>query len=115
VIRPRDVLEHYRVRHNRGVASGDFAPLLEMFGEGARLEFRGAPLGPFAGKPAILRAFAEHPPSDELVLFSSSEPEPDVIEADYAWKSRPRERAGRLRIEIASASIARLVISVERA
>jgi hypothetical protein len=49
------------------------------------------------------------------VLFSSSEPEPDVIEADYAWKSRPRERAGRLRIEIASASIARLVISVERA
>jgi hypothetical protein len=33
-----------------------------------------------------------------------------VIEADYAWKARPSARAGRIRIEIAAASIQRLVI-----
>jgi hypothetical protein len=112
VIRPHDVLAHYVERHNRGVASGDFGPLLEMFGEHARLELLGASRGPFEGKRAIARAFTEHPPSDALALLSESEPEPAVIEADYAWKTAPTRRAGRLRIEIASASIARLVISV---
>ena len=96
MIGSRDVLRHYVERHNRGVVTGDFAPLLEMFHDSARLE--------------LARALAERPPSDQLVLLAVSEPERDVVEADYAWKGRPRERAGKLRIELRDASIARLVI-----
>lgn len=100
MIGPRDVLRHYVERHNRGVASGDFAPLLEMFHEPARRE--------------QARALAESAPRDELVILAVSEPDRDVVEADYAWKARSTERAGRLRLELRDASIARLVLDAGR-
>ena len=59
VITPRDVLEHYVRRHNQGVTSGDFAPLLELFLPEARLELGGIALGPFEGTAAIARAFRD--------------------------------------------------------
>jgi hypothetical protein len=106
----RDVLEHYVLRHNRGVRSGDFEPLLEIFADSARLELEGIAGGPFDGKPEIRRAFRERPPSDELLVVAADEPEADVIVAEYAWKSHPKSRAGRLRLELSGASIVRLVI-----
>jgi hypothetical protein len=108
----RDVLEHYVARHNRGVRSGDFGPMLEIFADSARLEFEGIALGPFGGKRAIARAFLDRPPTDELFVLATREPEREVIEADYAWKASPTARAGSLRLELSGASIVRLLIRV---
>jgi hypothetical protein len=112
MMQARDVLEHYIARHNRGVRSRDFEALLEIFTDSARLEFDGVRFGPFEGKRAIASAFRERPPSDELVLLTTTEPDPDVIEADYAVTASPKRRAGSLRMELSGASIVRLVIRV---
>lgn len=80
-----------------------------MFTEDARVEFRGIELGPFIGKPAIARAFADRPPTDELELVGVS----DTGTAVYGWKKRPGKRAGTLHMELEGMSIARLLISVD--
>jgi hypothetical protein len=112
VITPRDVLDHYVRRHNDGVRSGDFEPLLELFLPDARIELVGVAFGPFVGKPAIARAFEERPPTDELVIGAVREQGDTAVDADYAWKTAPSSTGGTLRLEIRSGSVARLSITV---
>ena len=59
--------EHVQ-RFNAGLRSGDFAPMVAAFAEHARMEFVGAPAGPFVGRDAIEAAYREQPPDDEIVL-----------------------------------------------
>src|SRR6266480_5308072 len=54
-----EVLESHVERFNEGVRTGDFSRMLEQFTEDAELAFEGVPVGPFRGKPAIERAYAE--------------------------------------------------------
>ena len=44
-----DFLARHVETFNAAVESGDFAPLVALFAEDARLEFVGVPAGPFEG------------------------------------------------------------------
>ena len=91
----RDMLERHTALFNQGVRSGDFAPMLEHFSDDAEFAIRGLPVGPFIGKAAIAAAYANQPPSDEIVVLSVHE-EADRFRAVYAWRQAPLVRAGEM-------------------
>src|ERR1051325_10798628 len=80
----QEILDSHVERFNEGVRSGDFSRMLEQFTEDAELAFEGVPVGPFRGKPAIERAYAEQPPDDEIVILRTRESGDDLVVADYA-------------------------------
>jgi hypothetical protein len=90
------------------VRAGEFARLHGLFADYASMRFHGLPVGPFVGPDAIVAAFAEHPPDDELVILRQS-----GAEAVYAWAKEPETVRGRLRITVARGRIA--AIDVETA
>ena len=89
------LLDDHVERFNAGVQSGDWGPMLESFDDGARMEFRGVPVGPFAGKEAIARAYREQPPDDRLRILEQRERE-GRLEARYAWLAEPDVAAGEM-------------------
>lgn len=105
-----ELLEKYVALHNRGVREGDFTELGALFHPNARLAFRGVPLGPFEGRDAIARAFAERPPSDELRIRHTSE-RPGTIFATYGWAAAPAV-GGSLRARHDGDRIRELLIAV---
>ena len=52
------MLYEYVARHNLGVRHGDWEALGECFADDAVLEFEGIPIGPFAGRDAIVAAYS---------------------------------------------------------
>jgi len=109
---PVDFLYEYVARHNQGVRTGDWEPLGECFAEDATLEFEGVPVGPFAGRDAILAAYREHPPDDEVrILFA--EERAGGVDAGYSWAVAPERQAGRMLLDLQGSSIERLVVTFE--
>ena len=92
--------------------SGDWEPLGECFAEDAVLAFEGVPVGPFAGREAILAAYRERPPDDEVRVLSADE-SADGVAADYSWAAAPERQAGRMVLTLRDSTIARLVVSLE--
>ncbi len=109
-----DFLHEYVARHNQGLRTGDWEPLGECFGEHARFEFEGVPVGPFAGRDAIVAAYRERPPDDEVRIVSAEE-RPDGVEARYAWSVEPKRQAGRMLLTLRGAEIERLLVTFEEA
>ncbi len=106
-----EVLESHVERFNEGVRTGDFARMLEQFTEDAELAFEGVPVGPFRGKPAIEKAYAEQPPDDEIVILRTRESGEDLLVADYAWRADPAARAGSMILRLREAEIDRLLVT----
>ncbi|MGZ4352372.1 MAG: nuclear transport factor 2 family protein [Gaiellaceae bacterium] len=104
------LLDEHVARFNSGVRSADWAPMLELFDDGAELDFEGVPVGPFVGREAIAAAYRERPPDDEIVLLSVRAA-PGGCVADYAWRAAPGARAGELRLSVTGGRIARLVVT----
>ncbi len=78
------LLQQYVERHNLGVRTGSFAKLAELFSPTLQMTFDGLPMGPFVGRTAVIAAFEERPPTDELCvgdIISQS----DVAQTTYAW------------------------------
>jgi RimJ/RimL family protein N-acetyltransferase len=107
-----DVLYEYVARHNQGVRTGDWEPLGECLAEDARLQFDGVSLGPFAGREAIVAAYRERPPDDEVRVLSAQESD-DGVAADYSWAAAPERRGGRLVLSLRGSTIERLVVTLE--
>jgi threonine aldolase len=105
----RCVLRGHVERHNAGVRSGDFAPMLAWFAEDAQFVFEAIPVGPFLGRDAIAAAFRERPPDDEVDLLDEREEGGEAV-AGYAWRAEPGVRAGELRLTHDGHRIRRLVI-----
>jgi len=97
---------------NEGVRSGNFEPMLSQFSDDADLVFEGVPVGPFHGRSAILDAYRQQPPDDEIDLLEVR-PHATEIEADYAWRRDGGQRAGRMIVEPAARQIKRLVVTFE--
>jgi steroid delta-isomerase len=95
------------------VRSGDFAPMLERFGDDAEMAFEGVPVGPFRGKDDIARAYATRPPDDEIEILRTQESGAEMIVADYAWKAAPKTRAGSMIFRLRDGKIDRLVVTFD--
>jgi ketosteroid isomerase-like protein len=106
-----ELLRRHVERFNDAVRSGDFAAMLEQFADDAELAFEGVPVGPFRGKPAIARAYAEQPPDDEIEILRTRDSSDELVVADYAWRAEPKTRAGSLILRIRDGSIDRLVVT----
>jgi steroid delta-isomerase len=98
-------------RFNAGVRSGDFGPLVEEFADNAELAFEGVPVGPFRGKEAIARAYAERPPDDEIEILRTRESGEELIVVDYAWRADPKARAGAMIFRLRDGKIDRLLVT----
>jgi SnoaL-like domain len=93
------------------VRTGDFGPLVEEFADSAELAFEGVPVGPFRGKEAIARAYAERPPDDEIEILRTRESGEDLIVVDYAWRADPKARAGAMIFRLRDGKIDRLLVT----
>jgi hypothetical protein len=66
------LMEAHVSSFNRAVQSGDYTEMLSRFADDAELVFEGVPAGPFRGRDAIARAYAEQPPDDTVSCSRSS-------------------------------------------
>jgi steroid delta-isomerase len=108
-----NLLHDHVERFNAAVRSGDWGPMLENFADGAEMEFRGVPVGPFVGKDAIAAAYREQPPDDELRVLEKRETD-DGVDARYAWLAEPDVSAGELLLTVNDGLIRKLVITFDR-
>jgi steroid delta-isomerase len=108
-----ELLERHVERFNAGVRTGDWGPMLAQFDETAELEFRGIPVGPFAGKDAIAAAYREQPPDDELRVLEERD-RADGVDARYAWLAQPEVAAGEMLITADVGRIQKLVVTFDR-
>ena len=77
------VEEHFRL-FNEAVRSHDWTAFLATFTPDAVMSFAGAPVGPYAGRDQIARAYAERPPSDTMRCVSDArDGDRDVVR--FAW------------------------------
>ena len=93
--------------------TGDWEPMLSGFDDGAEMEFRGVPVGPFHGRDAIAEAYRAQPPDDELRLLEHRERE-GRTEARYAWLAERDVAAGELLLAAEDGLIRKLVITFDR-
>jgi hypothetical protein len=105
-------------RFNAGVRRGDFTEMVAFLAPDARMDFVGAPAGPFVGRDAIAAAYREQPPTDEILLLGEPRLESGCLEgdclvADYAWAGDGR-RAGRLLLEARDGEITHLTVTFEK-
>lgn len=109
-----ELLREHVERFNAAVRSGDWAPMLENFGDAAEMDFRGIPVGPFAGKEAIAAAYREQPPDDELRILEQRE-RAGRVEARYAWLAEPDVAAGEMFLTAGDDGLIReLVVTFDR-
>jgi steroid delta-isomerase len=85
--------------------------MVEEFADNAELAFEGVPVGPFRGKEAIARAYAEQPPDDEIEILRTRESGENLIVVDYAWRSDPKARAGAMIFRLRDGRIDRLLVT----
>ncbi len=95
---PKDLLLAYVKAHNAGFRSGDFEALGALLLPTASMRFQGIESGPFDNANAILQAFREQPPEDELVVQSIRAIGDKTAEAIYGWADAHGKSAGRLRV-----------------
>ena len=111
-VTPSDVLRAHVERFNEAIRSGDFAPMVSGFAIDAVMGFEGVKVGPFVGRDAIARAYADQPPSDEIRLLGAPAAEGDAVESEYAWASEG-SRAGRMILTSRDGAITRLIVTFE--
>jgi steroid delta-isomerase len=108
-----ELLADHVSRFNQGVQTGEWHRMLASFHEGAEMEFRGIPVGPFVGKDAIAAAYDEQPPDDELRVLEERERD-GRVEARYAWLRDPHLAAGEILITPRDGKIMKLVVTFDR-
>lgn len=105
------LLFEYVETHNRGVETGIFEPMLDLFHPLARMEFEGIDFGPLQGAEAIGEAFRSVPPTDRLELIRVSN-EGERASAIYAWGRTPGVVSGTLDVSEREGMIDRLRVEV---
>jgi steroid delta-isomerase len=78
-------VERHAEVFNAAVRDGDFAALVDTFAPTAVMRFIGVPFGPYVGRDAIARAYAESPPDDTMSIVDVREAGPQTAQARFAW------------------------------
>jgi len=107
------LLDDHVGRFNAGVRTGDWEQMVAGFSDDAVMEFRGVPVGPFAGREAIAAAYREQPPDDELRVLEQRRVN-GQIEARYAWGADPDVAAGEMFLTPEDGVIRKLVVTFDR-
>jgi steroid Delta-isomerase len=93
---------------NVAVESGEWDRFAERFAADAVMRFTNAPVGPFDGRPAIARGYAEQPPDETMsILDISADGEADTVR--FAWASGG---TGTMRLTWRGPLVSELVITV---
>lgn len=86
-----DFLGEYVATFNASVASGDFAPVLARFADGAVLRFENVPPESstleYAGRRAYTSAYDDNPPDDQIDLTGEPAADGDHLVGTFAWRS----------------------------
>jgi ketosteroid isomerase-like protein len=86
---------HHVSEFNDAVAAKDFSEFLCLFTDDAVIRFENVPGAgqlEFAGRQAYVKAYAEHPPDDQIDISGKVEPEAgDVVVVPFVWR-RDRSR-----------------------
>jgi RimJ/RimL family protein N-acetyltransferase len=107
------LLHDYVGDHNEGVRTGDWSGLGAWFEDDAELVFDGVPVGPFVGRDAIVAAYRERPPDDQVLTFRVENADGEVT-ALYGWLASPSEVAGRMIVTTEGERIRRLRVTFEQ-
>ena len=105
-----DLLERHGRLFNQAIWTGDWGPMLEHFTDDAELVFVGVPVGPFRGRDAIVAAYRDRPPDDEIQISRPRREEEELV-VDYAWAKDRARRAGEMRFTVRNNRIERLVVT----
>jgi hypothetical protein len=70
---------------NAAVCAGDFTALVDTFAPTAVMRFLGVPAGPYVGRDAIARAYADSPPDDTMSIVDVREAGPCTACVRFAW------------------------------
>jgi acetyltransferase (GNAT) family protein len=105
-------LHDYLGDFNECVRAGDWSQLGPWFAEDAELLFDGVPVGPFAGRDAIMAAYRERPPDDQLLTFRA-EASNDGVTALYGWLATPGSVSGQIVLTRAGERIRTLRVTFE--
>jgi hypothetical protein len=70
---------------NDAVRTGDWNSFTDRFTEDAILEFVGPPVGPFAGRAAILKAYVDDPPDDTIEICGPVIVNGTELAVPYRW------------------------------
>jgi RimJ/RimL family protein N-acetyltransferase len=106
------MLHDYVGDHNECVRAGDWSSFGAWFADDAELVFEGVPVGPFVGREAIVAAYREQPPDDQVLTFAVAESHGEVT-ALYGWLATPNDVSGRMIMTPAGERIGRLRVTFE--
>lgn len=81
----RAAVDAHAALFNRAVRSGDHADFIATFAPDAVMRFATIPIGPFRGREAIARAYADQPPTDTITVREVEEYDPQTahVALDY--------------------------------
>lgn len=79
-------IEQHAAAFNAAVQSRDWRSFADRFTPDATMRFIGVPAGPFVGRAAIARAYAEQPPTDTLTI-RDVDSTGGVDTAFFAWSA----------------------------
>jgi hypothetical protein len=80
-------VEEHTALFNACVESGDWAPFLATFTEDARMSVTNAPGGPYDGRAAIARLYADRPATQTMRLLRVEPVDGSTVRVDFAWQS----------------------------
>jgi steroid Delta-isomerase len=103
------VLARHIAALNAGVEGHDFEPMGDGLTEDCSMRFEGIPVGPYAGRAAIVAAYRTNPPDDRFVLLEQRV-EPARVEATYAWSRKPHQPAGRILLDLEGELISAITV-----
>lgn len=102
------------IRHleafNRGVRTGDFTTMLDMYHRDAVFELSDPVWIVHRGLEAIRHSYRGDPPRGTMRL-GDAKVTGDCVTADYIWDAEPDRIAGQLTLEFASGRIVRKVVT----
>ncbi len=93
---PEAFLDHHVAVFNDCVATGEFAPLVDLFDERARLAFVGVPVGPFVGRDAIAAAYEQQPPDDTMEIRNRWVEADGLVVEEFSWSRDGRARSRKI-------------------